>query len=220
VSKRSSLYIGFGGVVMVLLAVPAARAQRDTAAASPTATGTRGLCWRPRPAPRCRAYLVTEVGYEHAVITSRVGGFEPNPDFSGRFVWSLGAMANRGANAALGGLLSASAGDEPEGSGLLRAEGRYRKWIGPTRGIDFSVGITQKLVRTPFREPVRAQGLTAAVGVDQGLVGADVRVDALYGGARPRGAALVGIRFGSYAAPVAILAQAVAAFVALARMGD
>jgi hypothetical protein len=209
-----------GGAFVVLIASPEAHAQRDTAATSGPSAGARGLCWRPRPAPRCRSFLVTEVGYEHPVITSRVGGFEPDPDFGGRFVGAIGVMVNRGPSVAWGGLLAGAAGDHPEDFSL-RAEARYRKWIGPTRGIDLSAGVATKPVDTPLREPVRAHGLTAAVGVERGFVRAEARIDALYGGGRPRGAALVGVRFGSYAAPVAALALTVVGYaVAMGGMRD
>jgi hypothetical protein len=209
-----------GGVVVLLLTCPDAHAQRDTGATSPPSTATRGLCWRARPAPRCRAYLVTEVGYEHPVITSRVGGFEPDPDFGGRFVASIGAMVNRGTSVAWGGVLAGAAGDDPEAFSL-RAEGRYRRWIGPTRGIDLSAGVATKPVQTPLREPVRAHGITAAIGVERGFVRADARIDALYGGGRPRGAVLVGVRFGSYAAPVAAFALTAVGFaIAIGNVRD
>lgn len=210
---QTSFYIRLGGVLVALLGFSDADAQRETAASSRPPTGARGLCWRPRPEPRCRTYLVTEVGYEHPVISSRVGGFEPDPDFAGRFVVSIGAMVNRGPSAALGGVVSGAVGDQPEAFSL-RAEARYRKWTGPTRGIDISAGVAHKPVQTQLREPIRANGVTAAIGVERWFARAEARVDALYGGGRPRTALLVGVRASSYAAPVAAVVVAAVGFAA------
>jgi hypothetical protein len=63
---------------------------------------------------------------------------------------------------------------------------------------------------------------------EEGLAGpsplqalAYTRLDALYGGGRPRGAVLVGVRFGSYAAPGAALPlTAVGYAIALGGMRD
>jgi hypothetical protein len=206
VSIQSSFYTGVGGLLAALLGFSDAHAQRDAGATSQPPTGTRDLCWRARPAARCRTYLVTDVGYEHPVISSRLGavggGFEPDPDFAGRFVVSIGVMANRGPSTAWGGVASVATGEDPEKISL-RAEVRRRKWIGPTRGIDISAGVAHKQVPNEHGELIRANGVTAAIGVERWLARAEARADALYGGGRARTAVLVGVRASSYAAPVA-----------------
>lgn len=203
-------------ILSAVLAFETADAQRGAAAASPGATTGRALCWRPRSAPRCRAYLVTEFGYERAAISSRPGGFQRNPDFGSHIVWSIGPMVNRGPSAAWGGVLSAGIDEtHSDGGGVLRAEARYRRWLRPTRGVDVSAGVSHKLVRTSSGEPVRANGLTAAVSADQGFLGLVGRVDVLYGGGRSRTAALLGIRTGSYLTPIATLAAALVAITSI-----
>ncbi len=212
---QSSFRAALGVIPALLLASSDAQAQRDTAAS----LRTRGLCWHPRPQPRCRTYLVTEVGYEHPVVSSRVGGFEPDPDFAGRFVLSIGAMVNRSPSTAWGGVVSGAAGDQSE-EFSLRAEARYRRWVAPTRGVDIAAGLAHKPVQTPLREPIRANGLTAAIGVERWLARTEARVDALYGGGRLRSAVLVGVRATSYAAPVVAVILAAVGFAVAASSQD
>lgn len=155
----------------------------------------------------CRAYVPTEFAYEHPVSSTWIatGPYEFNQedDFGRRFVLAMGLMRNRGPSTALGGLVGIST-DDPEVFGLLRADGRYRRWTGSGAGVDVGLGLAQKWVYSEFgAQDVRARGLTAGIGFDLGYVGVDARIDRLRGGGRSQDGAFVGVHAGSQAAPAA-----------------
>lgn len=199
--------------VAVIAPTQPAAAQTDTMTATATTTTTRPLCWRPRPAPLCRAYIPTEFAYEHPVASTwtQTGPFQED-DFNRRFTMAAGLMRNRGPSTALGGLLAFTT-DHPEGLGLLRGEGRYRRWIGSRTGVDVGLGLAQQWVYSRDGvEDVRAVGFTAGVGLDFQFIGVDARIDRLRGGGRSRNGAFVGVHAGSEAAAAA---SSVAALVTL-----
>ena len=202
----------------VVLATPirTAAAQSDTTAGTPTTTSTRSTCWRPRPAPACRKYVPTEFSFEYPIASTTIAveDYEKD-DFRGRFVLSLGLMKNRGATDAFGGLVSIAT-QYRDGIGPLRAEGRYRRWIGDGTGVDFGLGVAQRWVDTESGAPdVRARGLTAGIGLDVGYAGIDARVDALRGGGRTRSGAFVGVHAGAQAGPTAAAVVAITAVLAV-----
>jgi hypothetical protein len=138
----------------------------------------------------------------------------PEDDFGGRFVLAMGLMRNRGPRTAWGGLLGLTT-DHPEGLGLLRLEGRHRRWLGDQAGLDFGLGLAQQYVYSESGVPdVRARGVTLGVGFDYTYAGVDARVDLLSGGGRSEHAAFVGVHTSSYAAPVAASALAVVGVIA------
>lgn len=201
-----SRLVRIAACVAIVTSTGTASAQTDTTVTAATTTPTRSLCWRPRPAPVCRAYVPTEFAYEHPVASTWVelgqSGLRED-DFGRRFVLALGLMRNRGSSTALGGLVAIST-DDPEVFGLLRAEGRYRRWVGSGAGIDVGLGLAQKSVYSdPCCDYVRARGLTAGIGFDLGYVGVDARIDRLRGGGRSQNGAFVGVHAGSQAAPAA-----------------
>ena len=130
IARCTRLICVVAGLAM-LAPITAAAAQADTTTATATATPTKALCWRPRPAPTCRAYVPTELSYEspYASTSGMIGSFTED-DFESRFVMTVGLMKNRGASTALGGV--AGYGTD----GVLRAEARYRRWIGSAIGVD------------------------------------------------------------------------------------
>ena len=197
--------------VVVVTPISAAGSQTDPAVAAAPTTPTRSVCWKPRPGPACRAYVPTELGYEHPVAsTSFMKGPSPEEDFSGRLVLSVGMMRNRGTSSALGGLLAVST-DDATGFDVRRAEGRYRRWIGTRAGVDVGLGLAQKWVYSEIDDKdVRARGLTAGLGVNVGYIGVDARIDALRGGGQPRNAAFLGVHANSQAASIAMGALALA----------
>lgn len=208
---QTRIVILFAAVVLL----PGSRrleAQPDTSIVTTPVTPKRALCWRPRSEARCGSYLVTEFAIEKAVLSS-------SENFGNRFVGTIGPMINRGPREAWGLLASISTND-PDALDPLRVEGRYRKWLGSTSGLDLALGLTRNRgyyysdgTYGTERE-VQLRGLTAAVGIEQGFIGIDARVDFLRGGGESDRAVFMGVRAGSYAGPVTALAL-VAGFVGL-----
>ena len=192
--------------VLVLLGARGLSAQTDTSGAAGVEASKRALCWRPRPELRCGGYLVTEFAAERALLSS-------SDDAGLRFVGTLGPMINRGPAAAWGVLVSFST-DDPDQLGLLRAEGRYRKWLGSTSGIDIALGLTQKSEWYGLNPevPVQLRGLTAAVGIEQALLGLHARVDVLRGGGESEQTLFAGVRAGGYAGPLSVVTLVVGFF--------
>ncbi len=154
---------------------------------------------------------MTEFAVERALLSG-------SDDEGLRFVGTLGPMINRGPAAAWGVLVSIST-DDPDEIGLLRAEGRYRKWLGSTSGIDLAIGLTQKsewYELNPGRQ-VQLRGLTAAAGIEQGLLGLHARVDVVRGGGQSQQTVYAGVRTGGYAGLVSA-ATLVVGFIALFAM--
>ena len=172
------------------------------------------LCWRPRPGPVCPAYIPTEFGFEYPVLSTSVApqGYKVK-DFGGRFVMAIGLMKNLDTTAAVGGLFAL--GTSEYGWGRLRAEARYRRWIGDWAGVDVGFGVAQRRLEPETgNTDVRARGLTAGVGLDFPYVGMDFRIDALRGGGRSRTGSFVGIHANSQAAPSAAIVGAIAGLAA------
>ncbi len=174
----------------------------DTSRAAPRG----GFCWRAKPMPKCRSYLVTEMSMEVPVGTTKgvdfdpirdFAPFDPIRDFGTRVVWAGGLMVNRSASSAIGGTFAIST------DGNVRLEARHRRWKqvpAGAHGADLSVGYAQKSVWLDPNTEVTARGVTAALGVSRGVFGVHTRTDLLYGGGKPRAAALVGFSLGSHAA--------------------
>jgi hypothetical protein len=159
------------------------------------------------------------VEFEKAFASSSPNGSASLHDFGFRFVWSAGAMVNRSDNQALGLLASVGAADDPEGFSPVRIELRQRRWRGESGGVDLAIGLAQKRVRSNAGvDDLTAHGVTAAIGVEQGVLGADARVDWLRVNGQSRRGAFVGVRAGSYAAPITTVVLAVV-FVVAAVVG-
>jgi hypothetical protein len=208
----------FIAMLFTLGATESAVAQPEDA---PAPNG-RMLCWRARPEPRCRSYLVTELGFEliarsTSVLRSSGSSAVRSDDFDARFSGTLGGMANRGPDNALG-LVVAIMTDYR--APAFRLESRYRRWLGPTKGLDLAAGIVRKPLRDDTQGAIRhAVGLTAAIGVERGYFGADARVDWLRDNGRPVVGGFVGLRAGSRAAPVATAAVTLAILALLTSDG-
>ena len=154
------------------------------------------LCWHPRPEARCRSWFVTQLSFEKAIMAT-------NDDLGGRFVGTLGPMINHGPRSAWGILASYST-DDPDEIAPLRIEGRYRKWLGSSAGLDLGLGFTQgDIYDESGNGTIRLRGLTAAVGIEQGLIGVDGRVDLMRGGGDTEVATYVGVTAGGVAGPIA-----------------
>lgn len=194
------------GLLQALAAVPApspAGAQADTIKQS-------GLCWRARPAPHCRWIIVTDFGMSR----SSRDEYEPRVDLD------LGFLAVVSRRSAVGGTLLFSADESHHRSGLLA---RYRRWVTPQVAVDLGAG------------PVSYCELAGPEGCgDRGQSGVQVQGSAYLSGLLAVSATFehlgaagaepsegmswslaevnrwyVGVTFGSYAGPIALLGLAV-----------
>jgi hypothetical protein len=162
--------------------------------------GLGPLCWvQVRPAPGCRAWIATEIGWEHPIASRRTPDHAlRNNEFEGRLVMSIGPMFNYQPKVAVGAL-AVFAPDPYNGWFLLRSEARHRLWIGNRTGIDLGVGFAQAWVPVGSdMDDIKARGISGAIGIEHGIIGIDARVDWLNAGGEPRRVGLVGVRTSSY----------------------
>lgn len=174
-------------VLIGVLQVLASSTSPSSIAAAPPTDSVKhaGLCWRARPAPRCSWFLVTEFG-----VSSHTG-----------LTVAYGAMANIAPESAVGGAVTFSEDGSFRRTGL---SARYRRWLDPHVALESGAGPVTYCNLTEAgtcggRRRVGVQ-FQAAVQI-WGLVAASVSFEHL--GAANRG--YVGIKFGAYAAPLAIL---------------
>jgi hypothetical protein len=176
-------------------------------AAAPSAVAAQ-VCFRPRPAPACGSFWITEVSIERR--SGRLPG-RALPDWVLLGGGALGGMTNLSPHWAVGAAIvvvtrgwDSAGGERANGNfGVLL---RARRWLGPSVGIDLSAGLWRLFDARPAVEAaVEAEGVVAlAVGA---------RGDRLWPG---RGEVYLGVRFSSYAA---FAAGAAAVLRALASLG-
>ena len=199
-----SAAVARGAVVALLLVTPAiAAAQPDTIPNSINLARLRTLCWREvRPEPRCRAWIATQFAYQHPITSTRytIGGFR-DPDFDPRLAVLVGPMFNRGPKSAVGAVVGVTA--DADGPVVLRAEGRYRRWLGSRTGLDISAGFAQNNVPALEPDEIRARGITAGIGLEHRWLGIDAHVDWLNADGRPRRATFVGAHVSSSGSAIA-----------------
>jgi hypothetical protein len=166
------------------------------------------ICWaRIHPSPRCSAFVVTEVGVEHPMYTTRVT--TPNAHgwtgdyYDTRLVFGTGLMINSGSTHA-GGVVVAWDGESGK-AGPSRGEARYRTWRGP-RAYDISLGAAR--FARGVQDPAR--GLTGGVGVESSRFAADLRVDWLDSNGQIRRGVFASGRLTSINAPAALLIGSIA----------
>src|SRR5438105_5376451 len=92
------------------------------------------LCWRGKPASRCRSFWITEMSGEYAYATTSthytfsygtdVRSYSRR-DVSPQLLWTIGPMFNRSPTRAIGGTVSA--GFVNDGS-RFAIEARQRQW--------------------------------------------------------------------------------------------
>jgi hypothetical protein len=175
-----------------------AEAQDVGPATSPPASQT---CWRPRPAPECTSWIVSEIAFHSTFgLTTHYERF--NADYPTQSTLTLGYMRNRGVTSALG-WTGTIARDNGTGFTTTRAESRYRRWHSEMVGWDFSAGLARKTIRDRYPITRQAYGVTAAAGISTSFVGADIRAEVLKGHGRTTAGVFVGSRFGAQAAPAA-----------------
>lgn len=168
-----------------------------------------GLCYRGRPAPQCRRFVITEVGYYARAAgsvfsyTERYTGSNGEPldysfsenDMSSQLTWEVGLMANRGPRTALGATLLLGVGD---GGGDVGLKGRYRRWLANDGvALDVGAGVIRGSLNGP-RGTAAGGGLTADVALNAADYGAIVvRADMLRAKGRNASALYGGVRLGS-----------------------
>ncbi|MDF1505751.1 hypothetical protein [Roseisolibacter sp. H3M3-2] len=137
----------------LLLALLAATSA--AAAQSPDTTrASDAFCWRGRPLPSCGAFALFELGYFHALATTRLRepsvppGFPPRdePAFGRQVSWSVGAMRNLDRTTALGGAAVVGVGDGP----FLAATGRWRRWLAPAASVELAAAPAAAQVPLPL----------------------------------------------------------------------
>lgn len=135
------------------------------------------LCWRGRPAPRCEWTLLTELGIEYPLLSTRTtvdvpGGTPYVADaFQERLTIAGGLLRSVGARSAIGGLASFGVGN----GGRKTLEGRYRVYLDGSTSVNLTGGFLSTHVEPA--NPVARGGTFAAGFTWRDLVGAHARFD-------------------------------------------
>src|SRR5256885_5228882 len=173
------------------------------------AAQTTGLCFHGRPAPRCRAFLITEFGVN--------GSTHDNFVDASAAIWELGLMKNTGTRTAFGGTARVAVG---AGDRLILSP-RLRRWMGDHLTLDVAPGIIVWDDRTTGLSTAQAPGFSGQITVGyRDLIGVAAGVEVAHfaregvGGVSGTSAVpFVGARLGSY--PGTIIGTLGAAFIAL-----
>ena len=168
-------------------------------AAATLAGQTTGLCFRGRPAPRCRAFLITEFGFNVSTHDNFVDATSA--------VWELGVLRNTGTRSAFGATarFAIGAGDR------LILSPRLRRWMGHNLTLDLAPGVIVWDDRVTGLSTARAPGFSGQVTLGYGdfvALAAGVEI-AHFDRAQPLGVSgtsvvpFVGVRLGSYPGTIA-----------------
>lgn len=160
---------------------------------------TSSLCFRGRPAPRCRAFLITEFGVNGSTHDNFVDATSA--------IWELGLMKNTGSRTAFGATarFAVGAGDR------LILSPRLRRWMGNHLTLDVAPGIIVWDDRTTGLSTARAPGFSGQLTLgyqDLIAVAAGVEIahfdrqDA-FGVSGTSTVPFVGARLGSYPGTIA-----------------
>lgn len=114
-------------LIAVLLAAVLIQTPTHTASAS-------GPCWRGKPLPECRTFLVTELGV-YARLDDDPTGATDNPVY---FTLDVGLMKNVSPTTALGFTAYGGTGDSHARVG---ARFRYRRWLSRDFSLDVAPGV-------------------------------------------------------------------------------
>ncbi len=193
-----------------------------SASFAPAAQTRAPFCFRGRALPRCRAFLLTEVGYyQRAVSTEQLYPDSERsrsiPELDSHLSWDVGYMKNLDRSKAVGGTVMLGTGD----AGIrAAAKARHRWWIsndlaGGDGTVDLSLGVLSAGLRSPGTAPAdnpgtgfsyvtRGVGLTGEATLGYGdYIGVSVRAEVLRANGRTATAAFGGVRLGSYPAVAA-----------------
>jgi hypothetical protein len=170
---------------------------------------TSGLCFRGRPAPRCRAFLITEFGVNVSTHDNFVDATSA--------VWELGVLRNTGTRTAFGATarFAVGAGDR------LILSPRVRRWLGHHLSLDVAPGVIIWDDRTTGLSTAQAPGFSGQitlgyrdwVGVAAGIEIAHFARSGVGGVSGTSAVPFVGARLGSY--PGTIAGTAGAALIAV-----
>lgn len=136
----------------------------SAAGAQQNDTTTKELCFRGRPLPYCRWFILTEVGYSvRLATTSDLGDVRV-----GRISVELGGMRNLGTHSALGATLFFLGLDADESRAGVRA--RYRRWLEREFSTEVAAGILLEANDVPsgsaFDEGSDVRGFSGQVSFD------------------------------------------------------
>jgi len=158
-----------------------------------------GLCFRGRPAPRCRAFLITEFGVNGSTHDNFVDATSA--------VWELGLLKNTGSRSAFGATarFAVGAGDR------LILSPRLRRWMGNHLTLDVAPGVIVWDDRTTGLSTAQAPGFSGQVTLGyQDLIGVAAGVEIAHfarsgvGGVSGTSAVpFVGARLASYPGTIA-----------------
>jgi hypothetical protein len=132
---------------------------------APIEKPAHALCWRGKPLPECRSFLITEVGISYPL---------GDPIANGGYTvvaGDLGWMKNISERAAVGATVHARLGlaDEYARAGV---RARYRRWLGRRNSLDFSPGIilvSRETSTTDYYPPGFVASATFNLGTVAGL---------------------------------------------------
>ena len=157
-------------------------------------------CWRGKPLPQCRSFLITEMAGEYAFAETHThytltSGRQPEPrsvaDESAQLLWRIGPMFNTTPTRAIG--VTLSAGTVIEG-GREAIELRRRRWVDVGQAVDVSAGaLRMDVPKSPQHPSGAGYGLTTGFYlVGQDLIHVDGHVDMVLVSNRIRGGGTVG----------------------------
>lgn len=184
-------------------------AQMSAAPIDTTARREPGNCFRGRPLPRCKKFVLFELGWFGEVAGTRQkfrNSFQnaefSTPDLPSYIALELGRMVNTDSTHAWGGTAHFGFSHDEFRVGL---KARRRTWLTPKTTLDLTAG--PLITRVPPAEVSsrhdRAVGITggASFGVSD-LIAASLSADVVQGGGRTRGALHTGVKLGGYPAVV------------------
>jgi hypothetical protein len=189
------------------------------------------FCWKGRPAPACRVFLVAEGSLYAPFAGSRYTrrGFEGeitrSLELTWYAAWEVGGMVNVDENDAVGAVVLV--GGDANGA-RMALKGRFRRWLGPAAALDLGAGVLRAgrsvpHVDRPGNQHVTAVGLTGDAGLGfTEWASLGVRADVLFsgGGQGPATAYYGGVRLGTRPALAATAAPLVFAAIVFLVAGS
>jgi hypothetical protein len=165
----------------VLFVVPTLAAQQPSDSAPP-AEVSNPHCWRGRPLPHCRAFLLFEFSAPRFLTGTKLdmsvaqqgnGYSRYEQGLVSQFVFDLGAMRNISDRDAVGGtVMVGMIVDNPGREFVTGATARYRRWLTPVVSADAAAGVAAMPVGVEVQQPF---GLTRQSVIRPALV-ADARL--------------------------------------------
>ena len=176
-------------------------------------------CYRGRPTPACRTFVLTEIGVFKSLATTSAAyarfptdsmGYRVK-DFGDHATAEFGVMRNRGLHSAIGAtLLLGVDGNGARYGGRIR----YRRWLtADGLSMDLSTGI----ISGTFREFNRTTIVSSDVALNFSDYGALVaRMETAHANQRTPTALFGGVRLGSKPGLIASIAAAIASLLVVA----